>query len=127
MENGHRLAKARAEAADGLGRQRDLGHQHAGRATGYEHALDGGEVNLGFAGAGDAVDQHHVAMSVQTGALNLRERLLLTVRKRDRRFAACRGQRSLLAATAPGAALFHHHDATFFERLDGRRHTVIEG
>ena len=126
MENGHRLAKARAEAADGLGRQRDLGHQHAGRATGYEHALDGGEVNLGFAGAGDAVDQHHVAMSVQTGALNLRERLLLTVRKRDRRFAACRGQRSLLAATAPGAALFHHHDATFFERLDGRRHTVIE-
>ena len=42
MENGHRLAKARAEAADGLGRQRDLGHQHAGRAASREHALDGG-------------------------------------------------------------------------------------
>lgn len=81
MEHGDRLAKARAEAADGLGRQRNLGHQHAGRATGCEHALDGGEVNLGFAGAGDAVDQHHVAMSVQTGALNLRECVLLAVGK----------------------------------------------
>ena len=40
MEHGDRLAKARAEAADGLGRQRDLGHEHAGRATGREHALD---------------------------------------------------------------------------------------
>ena len=40
MEHGNRLAKARAEAADGLGRQRDLGHEHAGRATGREHALD---------------------------------------------------------------------------------------
>ena len=65
-------------------------------------------------------------MRIQASALNLRERLLLTVRKRDRRFAACRGQRSLLAATAPGTALLHHHDAAFFERLDGRRHTVIE-
>ena len=126
MEHGDRLAKARTEAADGLGRQRNLGHQHAGRATGCEHALDGGEVNLGFAGAGDAVDQHHVAMSVQTGALNLRECLLLATGKGDRRFAACRGQRGLLAAATPGAALFHHHNAAFFERLDGRRHAVIE-
>ena len=126
MEHGDRLAKARAEAADGLSRQRDLGHQHAGRATGCEHALDGGEVNLGFAGAGDAVDQHHVAMSVQTGALNLRECLLLAVGKGDRRLAACRGQRGLLAATTPGAALLHHHDAALFERFDGRRHAVIE-
>ena len=55
MEHGDRLAKARAETADGLGRQRDLGHQHACRTASCEHALDGGEVNLGFAGAGDAV------------------------------------------------------------------------
>ena len=65
-------------------------------------------------------------MSVQTGALNLRECPLLAVGKGDRRLAACRGQRGLLAATAPGTALLHHHDAAFFERLDGRRHTVIE-
>ena len=126
MEHGDRLAKARTEAADGLGRKRDLGHEHAGRTAGRQHALNRREVDLGFAGAGDAVDQHHVAMSVQTGALNLRECLLLAVGKGDRRLAACRGQRGLLAATAPGTALLHHHDAAFFERLDGRRHTVIE-
>lgn len=34
MEHGDRLAKARAETADGLGRQRDLGHEHAGRTAG---------------------------------------------------------------------------------------------
>lgn len=81
VEDRDRLAKARAEAADGLGRQRDLGHEHAGRAACREHALDSGEVNLGFAGAGDAVNQHHVAMSVKAGALNLRECLLLAVGK----------------------------------------------
>ena len=126
MEHGDRLTKARAKAADGLGRQRDLGHEHARRATGCEHALDGGEVHLGFAGAGDAVDKDHVSVGVKTGALNLRERLLLAVGKCDRRLAACRGQRGLLAASTPGAALLHNHDAAFFERLDGRRHAVIE-
>ena len=40
MEHGDRLAKARAETADGLGRQRDLGHEHAGRTAGGQHALD---------------------------------------------------------------------------------------
>ena len=126
VEDRDRLAKARAEAADGLGRQRDLGHQHAGRAAGREHALDGREVDLGFAGAGDAVDQQHVAMSVQTGALNLRECLLLAVGKGDRRLAACRGKRGLFAAATPRTALLHHHDAALFERFNGRRHAVIE-
>lgn len=65
-------------------------------------------------------------MGVKTGMLNLRERLLLAVRERDRRFAVRRGQRSLLAAATPDAALLHHHDTTLFERLDGRRHAVVE-
>ena len=65
-------------------------------------------------------------MGVKTGALNLRKRLLLPVRERDRRLAARRGQRGLLAAATPGTTLLHHHDAAFFERLDGRRHTVVE-
>ena len=126
MEHGDRLAKTRAEAADGLGRQRDLGHEHAGRTAGRQHALNRRKVNLGFAGAGDAVDQHHVSMSVQTGALNLRECLLLAVGKCDRRLAACRGQRGLLAAATPRTALLHHDDAAFFERLNGRRHAVVK-
>ena len=89
MEHGYRLAKARAEAADGLGRQRDLGHQHAGRTAGRQHALNRRKVNLGFAGAGDAVDKDHVSVGVQTGALNLRECLLLAVGKGDRRLTVC--------------------------------------
>ena len=117
MEDRDRLTEARAEAADGLGRQRDLGHEHAGRATGREHTLDSGEVDLGFTGSGDAIDKDHVAVGVKARAFNLRERLLLAVRERDRRLAACRGQRGLLAAATPGAALLHHHDAAFFERL----------
>ena len=88
MEHGNRLAKARAKAADGLGRQRDLGHEHAGRTAGRQHALDSGKVDLGFAGARNTVHEHHVAVRIQASALNLRERLLLTVGKCDRRFAA---------------------------------------
>ena len=65
-------------------------------------------------------------MGVKTGALYLRERLLLAVGKRDRRLAACRGQRGLLATATPRPALLHHHDAALFERLDSRRHAVIE-
>ena len=65
-------------------------------------------------------------MSVQTGALNLCECLLLTVGKGDRRLTACRGQRGLLVAATPSTALLYHHDAALFERLDGRRHAVIE-
>ena len=65
-------------------------------------------------------------MSVQTGALNLRECLLLAVGKCDRRLTTCRGQRGLLAAATPSTALLYHHDAALFERLDGRRHAVIE-
>ena len=34
MEYSDRLAEARAEAADSLSRQRDLGHEHAGRTAG---------------------------------------------------------------------------------------------
>ena len=126
VEDRDRLAKARAEAADGLSRQRDLGDEHAGRTAGCQYALDRREINLGFAGAGDAVDEHHVTVSVQAGALNLRERLLLAVGKGDRRFAARRGQRGLLAAATPRTALLHHNDAAFFERLNGGRHAVVE-
>ena len=126
VEDRDRLAKARAEPADGLGRQRDLGHEHAGRTAGRQHALNRREVNLGFTGTGDAIDKDHVAMGIKAGAFNLGERLLLAVCKRDRRLAACRGQRGLLATPTPGAALLHHHDAAFFERFNGRRHAVVE-
>ena len=126
MEHGNRLAKARTEAADGLGRQRNLGHEHACRTASRQHALNRREVDLGFAGTGNAIDKDYVAVGVKAGTLNLREGLLLAVGKRDRRFAARGGQRGLLATATPRPALLHHHDAAFFERLDGRRHAVVE-
>ena len=126
MEDRDRLAKTRSEAADGLGGQRDLGHEHAGRTTGCQNTLDGREVDLGFAGSGDAIDEYHIAMGIQACALNLRERLLLAVRKCDRRLAACRGQSSLLAAAAPRTTLLNHHNAALFECPDGSGHAVVE-
>ena len=65
-------------------------------------------------------------MCVQASTLNLRERLLLAVRERDRGLAARRGQRGLLAAATPRTTLLHHHNAAFFERLNSRRHAVVE-
>ena len=126
VQDSDRITEVRRKRLDHLRRQRDLGHKHAGRTAGRQHAFNRREVDLSFAGTGDAIDKDNVAMSVQTGALNLRERLLLAVCKRDRCFAAYRGQRGLLAAATPGATLLHHDDTTFFERLDGRRHAVVE-
>ena len=42
--------------------QRDLGHEHARRATLREDPLDGLQIHLGLARARDAVDEHHVAV-----------------------------------------------------------------
>ena len=126
VEDRDRLAKARAEAADSLGRQRDLGHEHAGRTAGRQHALNRREVDLGFAGTGDAINEHHVTVGIQAGALNLRERLLLAVGECHRGLTAGRRQRGLLTAATPRAALFHHYNTTLFERLDGRRHAVVK-
>lgn len=91
MEHSDRLAKARAEAADSLGRQRNLGHEHAGRTAGREYALNRREVDLGFAGTGNAIDQHHIAMGIQAGALDLCKCLQLAVGKCHRGLAARRG------------------------------------
>ena len=126
MEHSDRLAKARAKTADGLGRQRDLGHEHAGRTAGRQHALNRRKVNFGFAGTGDAIDEHHITVGVQACVLNLREGMPLTVGECHRGLAARRGQRGLLAAATPGTALFNHDNAAFFERFNGRRHAVVE-
>ena len=42
MEHRHRVAETRAEATNSLRRERDLGHEHTGRATMCQNALDGG-------------------------------------------------------------------------------------
>ena len=51
------LAQARAQAAQELGRQGDLGHQHQAPAAARPGRLDGLQVDLGLARAGDPVQQ----------------------------------------------------------------------
>ena len=54
---GAEVGEAGAEAAHGLGRQRDLGHEEDGRAALLDDLADEGDVDLGLARAGHAVQQ----------------------------------------------------------------------
>ena len=60
VDHRHGVAEALDEAAGGLRRQRDLGHEHDRRAAARERHLDGPEVDLGLAAAGDAVEQQRL-------------------------------------------------------------------
>ena len=51
------VAEARLEAADGLRRERDLGHEHDHALAALERRGGGAQVDLGLARAGDAVQQ----------------------------------------------------------------------
>ena len=77
MQDGDVVAKARAEAAHGLGRERDLGHEDEGSPSLGTNALDGVEVYLGLARARDAVNQDHVAAAGTDGLVDGGERGLL--------------------------------------------------
>ena len=66
------IAEARGEAARGLRRERDLGHQHEHRAAARERALGGAQVDLGLARARDPVEQE-VAPARLEQRLDLRD------------------------------------------------------
>ena len=55
MQHGDLLAEARGEAARGLRRERDLGHQHEHAAAARQRALGRAQVDLRLARAGHAV------------------------------------------------------------------------
>ena len=57
MHHPHLPGEAPQEAADGLGRQGDLGHQHDGLFALAQHLRHRLQVNFGLAGAGHAVQQ----------------------------------------------------------------------
>ena len=57
VQHGDLIAEARGEAASGLRRERDLGHQHEHRAAARERALGGAQVDLGLARSRDSVEQ----------------------------------------------------------------------
>ena len=58
MDDRDAAREAGGKTADRLGRQRDLGDEHDRAPSGGERRVDGGEVDLGLAAAGDAVQQH---------------------------------------------------------------------
>ena len=57
VEDRHPVAEARADPADGLRRERDLGHEHDRPESPLEHRGARLEVHLGLAGARRAVEQ----------------------------------------------------------------------
>ena len=61
VQQRHGVAEARLEARDGLRRERDLRHEHDHAAPALERVRAGAQVDLGLAGAGDAVQQVRAA------------------------------------------------------------------
>ena len=57
VQNGHAVAEAREKLAGHGGRERDLGHQQQRAAARGERGVDGVQIDLGLARAGDAVQQ----------------------------------------------------------------------
>ena len=103
MHDRHGVAEPAAEAPHRLRGQRDLGHEHAGRAALREHPLDGLQIHLGFTGAGDAVDKHHAAIGGVAGDGDGLERLRLAAgelrfRRRGVRGVFVAGRRIGIAA-----------------------------
>ena len=57
VEQGYALAEGLVEETGGLGGEADFGDEEDGRQAAVEGALHGGEVDGGFAGAGDSMKQ----------------------------------------------------------------------
>ncbi len=77
MEQRDALAEARAEAADGLRRERDLRHEHDRTQPALERGRARLEVDLSLAAPGRAVEQHVAAGAGVQRADDPRDRLLL--------------------------------------------------
>ena len=122
VKDRHGRAEARTKTPHGLRRERDLGHEHAGGLPALEHALDSGKIDLGLAGAGHAVHEHHVARAGTRGRLDRRKRRRLDIGEMLGRRRAGRRERALIGHAAPSSALPHLDHAFALERADGGRH-----
>ena len=65
MEQSHAFAEARSEAADGLRRQRDLGHEDDRTAPSRERSFAGADVDLGLPAARSSGEQDVPAATCQ--------------------------------------------------------------
>jgi hypothetical protein len=115
VEHRDLVAETRAEARRELRRERDLGDQHQRPAPGREHARDRLEIDLGLAGAGDAVEQKRaVARGVDRRREGL-ERGGLPRRRRERHFGRRDDRTPGIAGHLAGAA---RAEPQLFERRD---------
>ena len=126
VEDGDVVAEAAAEAADRLGRERDLGNEHEGAAALFQRMFDGVEVDLRLARARDAVDEHDVADAALASRVNGGEGLDLAVRELLGSGCGGRGERRALA-TAHLATVLDGDDASLRERGHGRRRAGNRG
>src|SRR5205807_6539909 len=64
MEQGDLIAEPRAEAADRLWCQRNLGHEHDRPETAFQSRFAGAEVHLGLSAPGRAVEEKVAASCI---------------------------------------------------------------
>jgi len=85
MQGEHRGVKAAAEAAQGLGGEADLRHQHQHLLAASQHGGDDLQIDLGLARAGDAIEQKDAKASLLVdvgyhhGLLGAKARRILVV------------------------------------------------
>ena len=102
MQDRDAIAEARREARERLRGHRDLGHEHDHAAAALERLLGGGEVDLGLARSGDAVEQQLLALGIQGADDPLRRGPLRGVELDRARNRADRGRNGPAAHLAVG-------------------------
>ena len=98
VEDRDPVAEARADPADGLRRERDLGHEHDRAEPALEHRGARLEVHLGLAGAGRAVEQE---VSPSPASIAATIRAIAAAARAELRRLVLAGERLPLGRAAP--------------------------
>ncbi len=116
VHHGHDVAEPGLEAPHGLGRERDLGHEHDRPAPRRQRRLHRPQVHLGLARAGHAMKQELAVTGGGQGRQDrVQGRLLIG---RQRRREASRGPDPVLRGAAAGGGGAQLHEATALEAAD---------
>src|SRR5262249_32617375 len=116
VEDSH-LAEPAAEALNRLWRQADLRHEHKGLLALPHDFLDGAQVNLGLAAAGDAIEEKRLKAALLNGLLDGGPCLKLVGIQRDGGF----GLRLLLSVRVELVDAPHDapRQSLLYDRVDG--------
>ena len=119
VRDGDDVAEALDEAADGLRRQPDLGHEHDRAAVLRQRRLGGAQVDLGLAGSGHAVHEQRLVAPRRDRGLDLGEGAPLVSGELEP--AAGRARRRRARGSGPPRGDEPHEPA----RLEAAQHAVI--